>query len=281
MYQFTNTVIINSALDSNGTLAKFSGASSVFTVTRVNKFLASKTTAYKRAYTAGVKEVAQITIPAGTSGKVARLNIDIRLSDNTYSEYANAYLFFRKPLLVEVIGSGTAATDAAALIIQVNSLKDRFGSNYVVASTGGGAVITLTAANNNQRFFSVTNEIETANTNSLTQVDYVTNATGAVTVHGKLGFGDDEWMISHIQIPTLENTRYFGINKEERPIIGGNYTEYVLRYVIDKEGNDGIVAGGTSITTHVFYVLSTLVTAFDAALSAASISPTTVSTPSS
>jgi len=282
MFQYTNTVVINSSLDSNGTLAKFSGASSVFTVTRVNKFAAANVLGcYKRAYSAGVKEVAQITVVNGTANKVVRLNIDIRLSDSTYSEYANTYLYFKKPVMVEVVGSGTASTDAAALIAAVNALKDRFGSQYVVATSGGGAVITLTATNFNQRFFSVTAEIETANSNSITQVDYVVNATGAVTVLGKLGFGDDVWMTSHIMMQTLDNARPFGTNKEERPIIGGNYTEYVIRYKVDKDYDDGIVSNEWSVTTHVFYVLSTLVSAFDSALSSASISVTTVTTPAS
>lgn len=277
MFQYTNTVVINSALDSNGTLAKFSGANSVFTVTRVNKFAAANVLgAYKRAYSAGVKEVAAITLSAGTSGKVVRLNIDIRLADSTYSEYANTYLYFKKPLVVEVVGSGAAATDAAALVAQLNALKDRFGSQYITAVDSGGGVITLTAKDFNQRFYSVTAEIETANSNSITQVDYVVNATGAVTVHGKLGFGDDAWMVSHIMMQTLDNARPFGTNKEERPIIGGNYTEYVIRYKVDKDYDDGIVSNEWSVTTHVFYVLSTLVTAFDAALAAASITVTTV-----
>lgn len=280
MYQYTNTVVINSALDSNGTLAKYSGTGGVFTVTRVNHFTASKILGcYKRPYTAGVKEVAAITLVAGTANKVVRLNIDIRLQDSTYSEYANTYLYFKKPLMVEVIGSGTAATDATALVAQVNALKNRFGETYVTAVDGGGGVITLTAKDNYQRFYSVTAEIETANANSITQVDYVVNATGAVTTNGKVGFGDDAWMLSHITMPTLDNYRYFAVNKEERPILGGNYTEYVIRYSITKDTEDGIVAGGTSVTTHVFYVLSTLVTGFDAALSAGSVTVTTVTTP--
>lgn len=282
MFQYTNTVVINSALDSNGTLAKFSGASSVFTVTRVNKFAASNILGcYKRPYTAGVKEIAAITVPTITATKVARLVVDIRLSDSVYSEYANTHLYFKKPVVVEVIATGTAATDAAALIAEFNKLRNRFGSVYAVAASGGGAVITLTAVDNYQRFFSVTVEEETANANSITQVDFTVKATGAVTTLGKVGFGDDAWMTSHIMMQTLDNARPFGTNKEERPILGGNYTEYVIRYQVAKDYDDGIVSNETSVTTHVFYVLSSLVSAFDAALAAASVSVTTVTTPAS
>ena len=67
-------------------------------------------------------------------------------------------------------------------------------------------------------------------------------------------------------LPTAENSRFYGISKEERPIIGGNYTQYTLRYSITKDGTDGIVGAGVSVTNHVFYVKTDLVTAFELAL---------------
>jgi hypothetical protein len=276
MYQYTTTNIINSALDSNGTTAKFTGSATALDIKRVNKFLVSGITSItKRPYTAGVKETATIVVPVLTANKVARLTIDIRLEQSTNTEYANTHLDFRKPVVVEVIATGTAGTDATALLAQLNSLKNRFGYNYFTA-TLDTATITIVAKDNNQRFYSIVLAEETANTSSITQFDYVSKATGTVTVAGKLGFGDDEWMIKSIYIPTVENTRYFGISKDERPVIGGNYTQYTIKYVVAKDHEDGIVGGGNSITTHVFYVLSTLVTSFEAQLTAASLAFDTI-----
>lgn len=267
MYQFTTTTIINSNLDSNGVTPKYSGDANAFIVTRVNTFKkANIVSVYKRAYSAGVKEVAKVTVPTIAAGTVARLTVDVRLSQQTDSEYANTYLYFKKPVVIEIIASGTAATDATAFKNQLIALKDRFGFAYITATTSGADII-LTATNNNQRFFSATIEKEKASTNSIILPEYedVTAGTFSVTTHGKLGFGDDEYMIKSLMIPTLENTRYFGINKEERPILGGNYTEFVIRYSVDKV-DDGIVAGNKSITTHVFYVKSDLVAAFETEL---------------
>lgn len=264
MYQFTTTTIINSNLDSNGITAKYSGDANAFIVTRVNTFKkANIVSVYKRAYSAGVKEVAKVTVPVIAAGTVARLTVDVRLSQQTDSEYANTYLYFKKPVVIEIIASGTAATDATAFKNQLIALKDRFGFAYITATTSGADII-LTATNNNQRFFSATIEKEKASTNSIILPEYenVTAGTFSVTTPGKIGFGDDEYMIKSLMIPTLENTRYFGINKEERPILGGNYTEFVIRYSVDKV-DDGIVAGNKSITTHVFYVKSDLVAAFE------------------
>ena len=268
MYQFTTTTIINSNLDSNGTTAKYAGTSTAFTVTRVNKFLVGNILSVtKRPYTAGVLEVAQIVVPTHTTGAVIRLSVDLRLSQSVYSEFANAYLYFKKPIEVEVIATGTAATDAAAYVTQINSLKNRFGNSYFTA-TASSATITLTANDVHQRFYSIDSQEQTANSNSIVQWDYISKASGTVTTPGAVGFGDDLWMISSVVVPTLENTRYYSVNKEERPIIGGNYTEYVIRYSVAKDGwTDGIVSGGTSITTHIFYVLSSLTAAFEAQLS--------------
>ena len=265
MFQYTTTTVINSGLDSNGVTPKYSGNANAFKVTRVGTFKRdSIKSVYERAYSAPIKEVATITVPSVTAGKVIRLEVDVRLSQNTYSEYANSYLYFKKPVVVEVIATGTAATDAAALAKQVAGLQDRFGESYIKA-TNAGAVITLAAKNQYQRFHNAEISEEVLSPNSLVQPEYkVVSTDFAVTDPGKVGFGDDAYMIASIMIPTTENTRVFGINQEERPILGGNYSQFTLRYDIPKDSNDGIWTGARSITTHVFYVKSDLVNAFKA-----------------
>ena len=269
MFQFTQTTIINSNLDSNGSTAKYTGAANLFTVTRAGKFVkANILSVYKRPYNAGVKEIAKVTVPTVTALKVVRLTVDVRLSEQTNSEYANVYLYFKKPVTVEVIGSGTAATDATALVAQLNGLKDRFGFAYITAALINTADIQVTATDFNQRIFSMNVESEATSTNSIVQplYDDVTSTTFSVTTPGKLGFGDDDWMVRRVMLPTAENVRYFGTNKEERPVLGGNYTEYVLRYSVAKDHEDGIVNGGTSVTNHVFYVHTSYQAAFETAL---------------
>lgn len=266
MYQFTTTTVLNSNLDSSGK-TKFVGTSAGLNVLRVLNFKKDNIVSiHERPYAAGVKEVAQVTIPVIAAGLVARVTVDIRLSQQTDSEYANTYLYFKKPVTVEVIATGTAATDATALKNQINGLKDRYGVSYVVATTSGADLI-ITATTNNQKIFSILVEKEKASTNSIIQPEYENvTASFSVTTPGKVGFGDDEFMVRKIMIPTADNTRYFGTNKEERPVIGGNYSQYTIRYKVEKDGMDGIVAGGFSVTTHVFYVKSDLVSAFDTAI---------------
>lgn len=269
MYQFTTNTILNSSLDSSG-IAKFAGAATYLDVKRVNKFLNSNILSItKRPYAAGVKEVAKVTIPTVTAGTVIRLTVDVRLSQQTNSEYANTYLYFKKPVTVEVLATGTAATDATALAAQINGLKDRFGVSYITAAKVNTADVQVTATDNNQRIFSMLVEKEKASTNSLVQPEYenITAGTFSVTTAGKLGFGDDDWMIKSVWVPTLENTRYWAINKEEKPVIGGNYTQYTIRYSVEKDHDDGVSTSlGKSITTHVFWVKSDVVSAWETEL---------------
>lgn len=277
MYQYTTTNVINSAyaLDYNGNIlvdgnganvAKFAGTAAALNVKKVNNFKkAGIVSIHKRPYKAGVLEVAQLTVSTQTSGDLLRLTILIKQSQATPSEYVNYTLDFQKPIVVEVISSGNSTTDATALVAQLNLLKDRFGYKYITASSNA-ALITITAKEHTQRFKEFVLSEAIANTNSLTQYDQVVLVTGAVTTPGSLGFGDDPWMQRSVMLQTMENTRYFGISKDERPIIGGQYSEYALRYSIVKDGTDGIVGAGTSVTTHIFYVKADLVPAFEAAI---------------
>lgn len=278
MYQFTTTNVINSAyaldyngnilLDGNGSqIAKYVGTASALTVAKVGTFKKDNIVSiYKRPYAAGVLEVAKVTVASGTAGDVYRLTVDIKQSQATPSEYVNYSLDFKKPVVVEVLYKTDAATTAGLLKDQLNSLKNRFGHNYVTA-TVSGAEITLTAKENTQRFNSVSVDLVEVDSNSISQYKLTNKGTGAVTTAGATGFGDEAWMIKSITIPTAENVRYFGISKDERPIPGGNYSEYVLRYSVEKDGTDGIVSGGKSVTTHVFYVKSDLVAGFETAIS--------------
>lgn len=278
MYQYTTTNVINSlyALDYEGNrlidsagsdILKYTATAAGLNVVKVNYFkTANIVSVHKRPYSVGVKEVWKITVPTITSGLTVRLEVVIKLADSvTQSEYVNYSLDFKKPITVEVISSGTAATDATALAAAFNGLKNRFGQSYAVATLNGAQII-LTAKEDFHRFDTVKVWEENTSSNSLIMPEYTSVGTSsAVYTSGKIGFGNDAWMARHIMLPTAENVRFFGISKDERPVLSGNYSEYVIRYSFVKE-NDGILAGKSSITNHVFYVKSDLVASFEAAI---------------
>ena len=281
MYQFTTTNVINSQyvkdydgndlLDSAGSqIAKVTGTSAGLNVPKVGNFKkANIVSIYKRPYAAGVKEVAVVRIPVITSGLVAKFAVVIKLAGSTQSEYVNYSLDFLKPITVEVLATGTAATDAAAIVAQLNLLKDRFGSKYFTAAVTNTDYVQITCKQYEQRVKSMVISKSAASYNSMIDPQYedVSSTTFSVTTAGKLGFGDTNWMLRRVMLPTAENVRVFGISKDERPVLDGNYSEYVLRYSLDKDGTDGIVSGGKSVTTHVFYVISGEVSRFETAIS--------------
>lgn len=88
---------------------------------------------------------------------------------------------------------------------------------------------------------------------------------------GLEAFGDYNWIIHNLRLPTCANTSFFSPNKEEMPVVGQTYNQYTIRICADREGISGSVVGAkvTSVTTHVFYVATPYVSTFETALAKA------------
>lgn len=76
-------------------------------------------------------------------------------------------------------------------------------------------------------------------------------------VPGAEAFGDYNWIIHNLRLPTLANTNFWSTTKNEMPVVGGEYDQIIVRMCKERDG----IAGGalgmrvTTVTTHVFYVL--------------------------
>lgn len=270
MYQFTTTTVINSDKDSSLNIDKYVGSATELKVARVGTFKnANITSIHKHAYHAAVNEIGALTVPALTTGDVVRISVSIKLSQSTNAEYAETSRDFHKPVELEVIYGASASATATLIASELNKLKTRFGYKYFNTESSGTG-LTFTANDEFQRFASITLS-KGFETSSVVGVNYVVQATGSVTTAGKVGFGNDSWMMRAISIPTNENTKAFGMNEDERPVLGGQYSQYTLRYSIAKDGDDGILGGRSSITTHVFYVKASLVSDFETELDKLSV----------
>lgn len=277
MFLYTTTTIINSAnavdvmgnalLDHEGNaIPRVKSDADAFTVIGTGTYKKDNIqSVYKRAYTPGVKEVAKVTVPAGNAGEIFRLTVDVKLDGNVQSDYANFTYDFKQPVVVDIASKGDAANNAAEIAKVLNKIKTEYGRSLFVASASGADVI-LTARTNDQRFKLITLE-KVGPVPSNTLSPEITNlAKGTVITHGKTGFGDDAWMLKSVMLPTYENTRHFGIIKDERPVLGGNYSQYTLKYKVNA-GEEGVFMGDDkSVTTHVFWVKSDQVAAFETAL---------------
>lgn len=285
MFQFTSTTVINSvnAKDYNGVdlldgtgsvIPVVKGSATQLDIAKVGSFKKANITGlYKRPYTAGVLEQATVVVPQTAAGKVLKLSVTINLSGATSSDYVSSTVEFDKNVIVEVVATNNATNDAAAIVAQLNSFKNRFGLSYLSA-TNSGATITLKAKDFSQRFASIKLVEVAVASNGLDIVETaLPTATVTITVPGKLGFGDDTWMIQSVVLPTAPNTSFFGTLKNERPELGGNYTQYTIHYSIDNPADlKGVFAGAKSNTTHVLWVKNSLVSGVETELNKLGIS---------
>ncbi len=93
-----------------------------------------------------------------------------------------------------------------------------------------------------------------------------------VIVQNKEPFGTGKWIQENLRFPSYPNRRYAGLYSDETPIIGALYTEYTFQYDVPRKGYFGISAVNQkveSVTNHVFYVLNSLVTDFEALITEA------------
>jgi len=83
--------------------------------------------------------------------------------------------------------------------------------------------------------------------------------------------GTAAWLQENLRFPSYPNLRYAALNEEEYPVNGGLYTQFSFLYCMPRKGLHGQGTVGQalkSITTHTFYVLSSLVDKFEADLKA-------------
>lgn len=274
MYQFTTETIINSNKDSNGVLAKFSGANGVFSVSRVGNYKAVEVLdCYKNPYAAPVKAKVTKTIAVNANpAKVYRLYVELnRVGSNTadFAKYLSRNGMEKFYEVTGVTGASALATAFVAAIKKENVFKD----NIYIVPSNTNAELVLEVTDEYNRFVKV--EIQEVVNTSLTGYDSFTVLenvlSGATVVEGTEGFGTIKQITKNLRLPTLANT---SINQEERPIPGGEYTQYSIRIKTNRPelgGNNAVGQEIKSVTSHIFYVLGTLVSAFETALGNAGI----------
>ena len=270
MNNFTTETIINTDL--------FSAANGVLKVKKVGNYKAADVVSvHKQPGSNAVKEIAAITIPVGDAAKTYRLQIIVKQVGANVSEFANSLTRNNKILQFEVAGSATAATMATALEAAIKAYN-RDSKNAKCTVSLNTATLTLTGVDEYIRFASVEfHEL----VESVTGYDsFEVKATGVVSTPGSEGFGTPRWILKNLRMPTLENTGWTALYQDERPIPGGLYTQYSLKQAVKRGELQGMGAVGqemTSVTTHVFYVLTGAVSAaLEAACATAGIQIDTV-----
>lgn len=226
-----------------------------------------------------------------------RIALYIGLSMNSQDAfYSNAYVYKGKPLFIEfpITAADTAETAAKRLVKIVNKHMLLIVQERVLNVTEDGGVVTFEGINGYQlikkailqKYDPNALQVDCCNNTGDfvdvmhgVQVTYEVDPTsGEVTVGDKVldfdglrdlednevaiepgleAFGDYNWIIHNLRLPTKANTGFWAPTKNELPIPGGEYAQFIVRMCVERDGIAGQVVGNraTSVTTHVFYVL--------------------------
>ena len=226
-----------------------------------------------------------------------RIVIYIGLSMNSQdSFYANDFVYKGKPLFIEfpVTASDTAETIGKRIIKIANKYMLFVAQEKILDVSEDEGKVTFEAVNGYQlikkamlqKYDPNAKQIDCCNNNgdfvniiNGVPVTYTTDpTTGEVTVGtqtldmdglrdlednevaiepGLEAFGDYNWIIHNLRLPTLANTYFWAVTKSEMPVVGGNYTQFIIRVCTERDGIGGEIVGqrATSVTNHVLYVL--------------------------
>lgn len=289
MFKWTNTLIVNSNLDSSGK-AKWSaqpadtanGVEGSFEFKRVNKFLKPNVVhIYKRAASDPVLGKVTFTMDNQGVGNY-RVALYIRLSGSQNSYYSNDFVFKGKPLMYEFAvkdASATAADIAKEAARVIEKIQTIYGDHWIKASANGNNLV-IEGMDEYQLFTKA--EIQKFNPNLNTALvggEFVTIATALpaddpdydgvnTIVKSKEGFGTYWMILKDLRLPTLEARRFAALNEEELPVAGAKYNQYTIYYCKERGimGGDAVGEVTKSMTTHVFYVKEDLAADFEAAL---------------
>lgn len=270
MFQYTNTIVLNSLKDVTTGLDKIVKGSDNIEVRRVNKFLKSNVSAmYKRAASDPVIGKAEFTITNPGAG-IYRLKLYIRLSGSQNSYYSNDFVFKGKPFVYEfkIASKSTTATDVAKEIKRViDKIQAFYGDKYIKAEVAGDKLI-IHGVDEYQLFTEAKiQKLNTAANNPLTNEVFEDVTKGTITKSVE-GFGTYTHILKDLRLPTIEARKFEAVNQEELPVPGAKYNQYIIEYKVDRGLFGGAAVGQqvTSKTTHVFYVLDSLATEFETAL---------------
>ena len=227
------------------------------------------------------------------SAKVARLYIYVGLEGSEESIYANDLYRKGMPLSVSFNVDGTATTDSAGNVTCygtatmaeaiVDTIK-RFNvftkiKKVLDVTDDGNGVLTIKGTHEHQRLQKIQILVDAGMGEETAIVDYEMNHKETVLAEpnpimtvvskGVNGFGTHSQLLKDLRLPTTVNNHWASAQKDEMPVVGAIYTQYIINYYAPSTANPSFTAVGNrsmSETTHVFWVKSDLVSAWETKL---------------
>ena len=207
--------------------------------------------------------------------KVARLYLYVGLEGSEESIYANDWYRKGMPLSVSFTND-----DADKMVANVVDTVNRFNVFTKVkkvldvsAKDGEATTLVIKGTHEHQRLQKIQVLVDAGFGEEVAVVDYELNhkADAAVKdeVKGVNGFGTYSQLLKDLRLPTANHNHWLSVQKDEMPIVGAIYTQYIITYYAPSTANPSFTAIGNrsmSETTHVFWVKSDLVEAWEEVL---------------
>ena len=207
---------------------------------------------------------------------VARLYIYVGLEGSEESIYANDWYRKGMPLSVS-FAVGAAADMAKAIEDTVKKFNVFTKVKKVLDVKAEGTNLVIEGTHEHQRLMKIAVLVGDGEIvgEEVPVIEFVKNRKddAAVTINnvGINGFGTHSQLLKDLRLPTAVHNHWLSVQKDEMPIVGATYTQYIITYYAPSTANPSFTAVGNrsmSETTHVFWVKSDLVTAWEAKLAA-------------
>lgn len=217
---------------------------------------------------------------------VARLYLYVGLEGSEESIYANDW--YRKGMPLSISFANDTAANMATNIVDTVKRFNVFTKVKKVldVTVKGTTTLVISGTHEYQRLQKICVLIDAGMGEETAIVNYEANRKedAAVTniVRGVNGFGTYSQLLKDLRLPTAAHTHWMSVQKDEMPIVGATYTQYIITYYAPSTANPSFTAIGNrsmSETTHVFWVKSDLVSKWEAQLATAGITAVTTVIP--
>lgn len=228
---------------------------------------------YKRNYTAPVAGGVQFPISDIKWDADSYYQIRIEVVASEYYQdgsFMGREQGYGKPFIVEFKTPSSDVADYGAALLAL--IKAEFDSRPDIWAVGSGvktgvdpnAILSVQFAN---EYFAIKNgSISKLNEDTLKwkEVGTVIKSTNPSMIQVQ-GFGTYDFVLRNLRVPTYEALRFFAIEKDRRPLISDQYTQYtiIMEYPRNISGDSIIGENTSSETSHIYYVDTTKKTAFE------------------
>lgn len=275
MFDFQKEVIINSNLLDDGVNPRFmvmDGPVKLFRVLRCADYRKEglvEGVIYKTPAEKGQVASAAFNLP--TKEGTYRVVIGITLIGKYLADYAMPWSNFGKAVLAEFEVSAEDLGKTKELQEKmIKAIEMAIPENYryvrVSVEDSGKVLVSCTDSHQVITVAELQEQRGISCPDSCTEKQYVTVDEAVEVTKNKMEIGTAAWLQENLRFPSYPNIRYAALNEEEYPVNGGLYTQFSFLYCMPRKGLHGQGTVGQalkSVTTHTFYVLSSLVDKFE------------------